>query len=291
MIASDILIRVSYILVEPVVSTTLTGAVVAPGVATVTVGSIAKMYVGAKLLVGSGGTTEVVSLTSVSSTSITANFAFAHPSGDPVVGATFPSGQTDHPLFTQDEMLNYLAESQQEFLVATRCVYSTATDTLVAATRTYTKPTTAVRIEHLTIDNSALRYVSQEELDLANRLWPADTGIPRSWFEDRLDPSLYGYSKTPQVGGAVALWFSARAGVTLALNTALTIPDVCSHALTYGVLARALSKAGEGADPTRAKYAEKRFGYVVALTQRLAGDLQIIGQRQPNKFPSFAVPR
>lgn len=291
-IALDILRAVSFHLVERMVKTSLGVAVAAAGVATVTPPEMRGIFAGALLLVARGtGVEEVVTVTSTTVTQFTATFAFAHAAADTVDGATFSSGATDHFLWTTTEMLNYLAEAQQEFLTATRSVYSTASDTVLAAQRVYTKPVTAIRVEHLSIDNAALRYVSQEELDLGNRLWPADTGIPRAWFEDRLDPNLYGYNRIPQVGGSVALWFSARGAVTLALNTALTVPDVCAHALTYGTLSRCWSKAGEGADPTRAKYSAKRFDAVVALTQRLVGDLQLVAQGAPNKFPTFAVPR
>lgn len=292
---NDILELVAFDLIEKNVSTTLTSAVAAPGVASPTVGSTKAMYIGAQVIVGSGASQEVVTISAVGSGSFTATFAFAHSIGDAVVGATFPSGQTDHPLFTQAEGLNALVESQNDFLLQTRAIYSTAPETVLASQRTYTKPSTAIRIEHLHLDNSAFRYLSQAELDLSSRTWPADNGLPpRNWFEDRLDPDKYGFDRIPQVGGSAELWFSQRGPVSLTLNTTLTGPDAFVRlvwpAYCWGVLARLLSKNGEAQDPLRAKYATKRFEMWIAVTQRWVRGLQIVASQQMNKFPTFAMP-
>lgn len=297
MIANTLLELVSSRLIEKVVSTTLTSAVAAPGVASPNVGSTKSMYVGALILVGAGGTREVVSVTTVlSATQFTATFAFAHSIGEAIVGATFSSGAPSHALWSQSEALSALAETQNQFLLETRAIYSTAPETVLASQREYTKPSTAIRIEHIHLDNSALRYISQAELDLSQRTWPANNGQPpREWFEDRLDPNKYGYDRIPQVGGSAELWFSQRGPTTLALDTAMTGPDAFVRwvwpAYRWGTLSRLLSKSGEGADPNRAKYSQRRFEMWVALIQRWVGDLQVIPLDQVNKFPTFALPR
>ncbi len=297
MIANDILEAVAVRLIEKNVSTTLTSAVAGPGAASPNVGSTKSMYVGAQVIVGSSGTREVVTITAVpSATQFSAVFAFAHSIGEALVGATFSSGAPSHPLWTQSESLNALSESQADFLLQTRAIYSTAPETVLASQREYTKPSTAIRIEHIHLDNSALRYISQAELDLSQRTWSANNGQPpREWFEDRLDPNKYGYDRIPQVGGSAELWFSQRGPTTLALDTAMTGPDAFVRwvwpAYRWGTLSRLLSKSGEGADPNRAKYSQRRFEMWVALIQRWVGDLQVIPLDQVNKFPTFALPR
>ena len=71
----------------PVVSTTLTTPVASSGLATITPASMAGIYPGIYLLVGSGENAEVVKVLSVTETTFTAFFANSHDAGDAVVGA------------------------------------------------------------------------------------------------------------------------------------------------------------------------------------------------------------
>src|SRR4051812_22935698 len=97
---NDILQDVSFVLVEPVVSTILDAAPVSQGMSTCTPGSMKGIYPGAMLVVGLSDP-EVITVVSVTAATFTANFEFDHPAGDLLRAATFPSGQPDHPLFTQ----------------------------------------------------------------------------------------------------------------------------------------------------------------------------------------------
>ena len=72
---------------SPVVSTTLNTPVASSGLATITPASMAGIYPGIHLLVGSEANAEVVKVISVTETTFTAFFANSHDAGDTVVGA------------------------------------------------------------------------------------------------------------------------------------------------------------------------------------------------------------
>ena len=153
----NILEDVALALVEPIVNTNLGTKVTIQNVSsTVTPGSMVGIYIGAVLLVGLNGDQEQVTVTAVTATTFTAVFEFPHAATDPVVGSTFPSGQTDHPLFTQDEIFGYLADVQNDFLLKTRCIFG-VTGTFLEppniplsnGVRYYSQPPQAVRLERL----------------------------------------------------------------------------------------------------------------------------------------------
>lgn len=148
-VANDILTFASIrALVEPVVNTTL-GTVVSPGINTVIPLSMAGIYQGAQLIVGTGADVEIVVVTSVTATTFTANFAFSHLSTDPVYAATFATGQPDNILFTQTEMLSYLSEAMDDFTLKTRPMYNIAAAGFTAGVRAYQAPNDALRIERI----------------------------------------------------------------------------------------------------------------------------------------------
>jgi hypothetical protein len=148
------MIEISYALIEDVVNTQVNpgGAAITPGLNTVTPGSMLAIYAGAQLVCGAGTDIEVISVISVTASTFTADFANAHPANDPLVGATFPSGQNDSiPLFTQSEMLTYLTEAQNSFLLAVQPIYTIATQALAMGRFIYPQPSDAIRMERVSI--------------------------------------------------------------------------------------------------------------------------------------------
>lgn len=121
----DVLMEVSYHLLERVVQTTASGPI-STGLQTVNVGSTVGMYVGADIVIGPGTTNqEVVAITAVvPNVSFTATFANTHLTGVTIIGPTFPTQQPTDPFFTQSEMLTYISRAQNEFLVRVPAVYA-----------------------------------------------------------------------------------------------------------------------------------------------------------------------
>jgi hypothetical protein len=297
-IALDILQDVSFALVEPYVSTALTGAVSAPGSQTVGIGSTVGLYVGAVLLVNRGGSTqEVITLTAVAGGTITAVFANTHASGEAVTGATFPSGQPDKPLFTVPEMLGYLIDVENDFLLKTRCMYSFQSGiSLVNYQRFYARPASAIRIERVVNGrNYAMKNTSQESQDLLDYGWePAQSDFPTRWYEDSIGDSNFGISPQPNAGGTMNVWFSQKdTNYALTIASTLLVPDICEHYMKYGVLARSFAKDGEQRDDFRAKYCQSRFDLGVHLVVHFMKGIEALlggDQMQDAEFKQLAVP-
>jgi len=306
----QILEDVSFTLVEPIVNTTLGTGFAVPGSVAVTPGSMAGIYTGAQLIIALGQVTqEQVTVTGVTSTTFTAVFLNPHLGTDSVIGATFPSGQTVNPLFTQNEIIGYLADVQNDFLLKTRCIFevtgSDVTPTppgniaLVVNNRFYPQPSQVIRVERvaavipgqLTTD---LYDTTQSDLDLDNSDWPANSNLPKRWFRDQIDTAKIGLDPSPNVGGSLELWYSKRGPTgdvgNLKLYSLLLIPDVMSHYIKYGILAKCWSKDGETRDPMRSEYCKKRFEFGVVLVQRFMEGIGLDTGAAQQSFSPMAVP-
>lgn len=202
--------------------------------------SMSGIYVGAVLLIDVGTSQEQVTVTAVTATTFTATYTKPHIIGAPVVGATFPSGVPDHPLFTQNEVFEYVLETQNDFLLKTRCIYEvtgslsgTPPNTVVSrGVRFYPQPSQAIRVERIaaittgqpTID---LFEATQSDLDLGNSFWVAESGKPRQWFRDQIDTSQLGLYPLPDENLSLEFWYSKRgpvAGVISAPPAPTTVP-------------------------------------------------------------------
>lgn len=260
---------ISFTLVDDVVNTTI-AEVIAAGIQTVTPANMLGIYQGCKLVVGTGATQESVTIISVTASTITANFMNAHAANEVLTGATFPSGQPGNALYTQDEILSYAAEVQNDFLLKTQIIYTTGTVAVKVGTRIYTLPIDCIRLERISIDSVELYDVTQTDLDQADSTWQNDTTSPNPgyWYQDKVGVQKFGVGPQPQVGSTAKLFYSKRAGSTLDMLTPLLIPDVMSHAIKYGVLARCFSKDGDQRDPDRAQYCQRRFDFVVMMAAK-----------------------
>jgi hypothetical protein len=314
---NDILSDVSFVLVEPNVSTTI-GSNILSGVRTVTPGSIAGIYVGAILLAGVpgvGGDQEAITVTAVTATTFTAAFANAHSSTDPLIGATFPSGQLTAPLFTQSEMIGYLQEVQNDFLLKVRPLYQISDVDLKVGVRFYSQPANAIRLERVAIATGSEGYgegpydgggvlpydggtaasisdlyeTTQSNLDLVEPLWAQEQGVPREWFRDQIDTAMFGLFPLPATILSAELWYSIRGNTSgNTLNTVLLVPDVFSHAMKYGVLARCFSKDGEFRDPKRADYCKKRYDLIVLLACKFMSGAGVNMEQGTRADPDFS---
>lgn len=262
----DILSDVSYVLLEQYVDTTMGTAVVAPGSLTVAPGSMVGIYVGAILVVGRGtANVEAVTVTAVGPTTFTAVYVNTHLSTDSLNGATFSSG-----LFTQAEMLEYLYNTENEFLLKVRPVFAQATQALTNA-RYYPQPTDAIRIERISSSGKAWQDTSQLSLDMDHANWQADhqSNDPTAWFQDEIGLTQFSVWPLIDIGGLVAkIWYSQKnTNANMTFLTAFITPDIFTMYLKYGVLARVFSKDGEQRDDLRAKFCAKRFEFGVMLAR------------------------
>ena len=272
-IANDILCDVGLALLEPLTNTTL-GAPVTPGAQTVTPGSMVGIYQGAILAVGANGsaTQEAIEITSVTTSTFTATFAYSHPGTDPIVGMTFSCGYPESVLYTQAEVLGYMQDAQRDFILKVRPVYATGTVNLTAGKKVYPAPADSVRVERASIVNTAatpsvateLYDVTQTDLDLLQYAWGTSaSGGPTSWYQDQINTQTVGFGPPPQVGNVVNLMYSQCPTTSLSILSTFLIPDPMTIAVKWRTLAVCFSKDGEMRDPKRSSFAQQLYDVIV----------------------------
>ena len=302
--AETILEWVSRVLIEQVVRTTL-GTAVVPGSRTVTPGSMAGIYVGAMLIVGSGATQEIVAVTAVGFSSgnvpatFTATFANAHGATDSLVGATFPSGQPNFFLFTQSEMLTYLCQVQKDFLLRTFVLVSVTQPTnpsgvavnLVPGARYIAQPPQAIRVERCAVGGMDLLDTSQATLDamqsyLSGGDWPEDTALyPTQWFQDSAGSQNIGLWPIGNQTGLLECWYSDRGVDSMTLTTPLDVPSIFAFYLKYGVLAKCWEKDGEMQSPDRARASLTRYMFGIFLASKFISGVEAALRKRERKQP------
>lgn len=267
-----ILEQVSYSLIEDVVQRQVNpgGVDIVSGLNTVTPTSMDSIYAGALLVIGS----EVITIISTTAATFTANFLSPHLSTDLIYGATFPSGQPDHPNYTQAEMLGYLAEAQNVFLMRVRPIYAIQEIPVVVGKRIYPCPADSIRVERVSVNAVELWDATQTDLDWQDSTWQVAPSLPRYWYQDKVGVQNFGVGPTPQVGNTARIFYSQRGSPSIGLLDSLLVPDVMAYALKYGVLAYAFNKDGEQRDPSRAAYCGRRFDFITMLAKKFMEGVQ-----------------
>lgn len=271
--ANDLLVEISLHLVEDIVNTTIT-ADVASGVETVAVGSTIGMYVGAGVVIansdGSDPAILIITAFSPTASTITANFPATYAAGSTLFGGTFPTQQPTDPLFTQAEILTYLAQAQNEFLTRVPLIFQMNYQATLLDQEYQALPATTVELERVSINGVRLYENSQSELSMADPNWQWNTTqpTPTSWFEDRSGFYGWGLAPVPQAGFTCFLLTSVRGPETLGLLDTFLVPDIMAHFLKYCALSYIFEKNGEQGSPTMARLCKKRFESGVAIASR-----------------------
>lgn len=246
------------------------------------------LYAGAEVIIG-GVNPEVVGVVAYDGTSMTVSLVHAHAAGDPVFGATFPRGNNidDNRLYYQSEVLEYLGEITNDFMLKTWPVYNIVQSLLNSGSRYYSSPVDAIRIERMSRINptSVTRFynVSASDLDMMDPTWPAVNGPPTTYFEDQLNTGQYGVYPLPLLNASTWVWYSQRSPqqTLWSLLTPMPIPDPLCYIPYYGVLARMFGKDGEMRDPGREQYCRSRYTGGVEIVIRLLEGIQAWMQPGP----------
>jgi hypothetical protein len=280
-IANDVLTEMSYVLVEPVVATTL-GTAVTAGAQTVTPPTMASIFAGAQLLVDSGVNQEVITVTSITTTTFTATFANSHSGAATLAGATFPVGQTEafpgavnNPFFTQTEVLQYISDVQNDYLTACPLILNITTQNFIANQRVGNIPSDGVQIECISVGGVALQEQGQTSLDWLTPFWPtAGAAEPKTWFEDRVNFMTYGVQPVPGNAFTAQLLYAQRDSQLLALNEGFLLPDPFLHYIRYGALMQCFGKDGEMRDSAKAQYCEQRYQLGIQIGRKFYENAQ-----------------
>lgn len=287
-IANDVLTEMAFHLVEPIVNTTVTSIFVegygdggygdggygdspdGPGSYVVYVPSIAAMYVGAMILVGAHtANQEVVTIVAVGDNYFNAVFTKVHVVGETVTGATFPVGELPDPFYTQREMLNYVANAQNDYLLRVPLIYNVVTQAFASGQQTQSMPADSIQMERVAGAGYALYEQGQSSLDLLNYSWGQQgAGMPTLWYEDRTGFMIYGLDRIPLNQFSLEVLYAQRGPATLELGGVFLLPDAFLTYVKYGALAAVFSKDGEQRDPERAQYCAQRFETGVKIGQQ-----------------------
>lgn len=288
--ANDLMVEISLHLVEDIVNTTLLEPIVAGSPQTAFVNSVVGMYAGAMVVIENSQNTNSINDIAIitilsfdpSTNTFTANFPQNYAAGSTLLGGTFPTQQPSDPLFTQSEVLTYLAQSQNEFLTRVPLIFQKGYQTTNLGVEFQPLPPTAIELERISINGVRLMEVSQTQLSMQDPEWfyANQNPTPLSWFEDRSGFYGFGLSPVPQAQFQMLVWTSQRGPEGLNLLSTFEIPDVAIHFCKYKTLSVMFSKNGENQSPTMARLMNKRFESGVAIMSRfLDGVVNAPGKR------------
>lgn len=261
LVANDILTDAAFALIEPSVNVTFPTNT-PTGLQDVPIFDPA-MYVGASIVVGVGASLEVVVISAVDPTvgSFAANFTIAHSVGEPITGATFPVQQPLDPFFTQQEMLGYLANAQNDFLDDCPLVIAVTESVTVTPTAQITSlPADCMKPVRVGAYGVPLRETSQSNLDAVNYRWQleASTG-PIAYFRDKVGLQKMGIYPRANNVTTLEIVYEQRGPQVLGLADGFLIPDPFLLYILFRVLEFAYSKDGEQRNPGLAKYYAGRY--------------------------------
>lgn len=121
--------------------------------------------------------------------------------------ATLTSLLCDDPnnrLFTAAQVLAKLQEAQEKFVLDTRVLRDSATDSTVSGTQEYSLPSDVMDIVRIAVAGVELRRISKADLDFYNAArWDQTNGVPKYYYVD-LDPNnkVFGFYPTPNTSGS-----------------------------------------------------------------------------------------
>lgn len=273
LIVNDVLTDAAFTMLQPSVNTTVPGGGIAIGAQVVPVWD-PSMYPGAQIVIGGVGTSgiEVVTIVALApGTSFTAVFANVHSAGEPIRGATFPVRQTTDPLYTQAEMLAYLADAFNDFLLEVPLVYEVDPAVVVNPTQqNVALPADSMFPVRVASAGYPLRETSQSNLDSTFYRWnTAGLSQPMVYFRDKIP--LQNIGVWPRAGNTTNLEvvYAQRQAQPLGLADGFLIPDPFVMYPLYKTLSYAFSKDGEARNPGLAKYFLSRYEFGVKVSKML----------------------
>lgn len=184
-------------------------------------------------------------------------------------GASFVTQMYDIP-----QTLAALNQRQWRFLKDTGCIVTSYTTTLLAGSTVISVPADYIITRRVVWTPAggkpvSLNRVDKEELDLWRQLWEAEPGTPFGYNESLLPTRQLQIAPAPADNGTLSILYVASPATLTNSDVELTVPDIFSWAIEYGIMADLLGSDGEGFDPQRAEYCEMRYGMGVELCRLL----------------------
>ena len=160
---ADLMCEIGLALLEPFVLQTLASPLGPGSALTITLNpafplpATSYLYPGALVVVGWHAVdAEVVEVLAVTGDdTFTADLASAHLISESVFGTTFPTQQPTDPIFTQSEIIGYIAQAQNEFLTKVPLIFELFPNLEVLVGQTYqTLPLTAIELERVAVQSN-----------------------------------------------------------------------------------------------------------------------------------------
>ena len=228
--AADVLMEMSFHLSQPAVYQALTAPIVAGVGVSAPVSSTYAMYPGAQLIIEVPGNAaqEVVTISTVpDQTHFTATFANNHAAAAPAWGATFPTQQATDPIFTQTEMLAYLARAQNEFLTAVPCYYQRFFQTVNTGILYQNTPPTAVLVDRVAASALNITIISMTR---SGNIVTLASGVPHGLSQY----STFAVANPNTNLGDLSFMGGAFAVISVPTPTTLTYRQIGPDATTTG---------------------------------------------------------
>lgn len=208
-----------------------------------------------------------------------ASYALLENGDADATGTTFVFGQ-----FTVQEFLDNANLIQERLFKDSAPVVVRATQGSTPGQSRYTLPNDWIFTRRITwqaqAGGKALGLASTDAFALDNQMtdWEQNTDTPSVYNDGSNLPTLtIEILKAPVAVGTMGLMYVPQPATLTGAGVKLTVPDELESAVFYGTLGEMLSSEGEGFDPERADYCEKRYSLAAELANALITGAQING--------------
>lgn len=183
-------------------------------------------------------------------------------------------------IWTQAQVLGYLNERLQRFLLETGVIRTRGSIAGNSATEVYDLPSDLIELRRVTWNDATngtavLGAIDKFQVDNATPGWENNPAVPYAYIEDDVDPLSLTPVPPPSLSGTFGVEYvpSPDLITTSDANVQLAIPGIFAPFVKYGIMADMLSAEGEANDPRRAAYCEQRFTEGIQLAQLMLGYL------------------
>lgn len=190
------------------------------------------------------------------------------------LGATWPSA-----IWSKDEVVSYVNDIQRDFLSRTGITVAIDFFITTANIPRYDLPANTIDLRRIAwrIGPSGTAYVElaradEWELDYGHAAWESQMApnyAPVMYMTDLTPSQTVQLQPPPGDVGEAEITFSTLGAQVDGSGILMSVPDDWTPYLAWGVLAKMLSKEGEGQDPERADYCRMRYEEGIALAQIL----------------------
>jgi len=181
-------------------------------------------------------------------------------------------------IWTQAQVVGYLNERLQRFLLETGTIRTRGTIAGAVGTDVYDLPSDLIELRRVTWNDATngtavLGSIDKFQADNATPGWENSPAVPYAYIEDDVDPLSLTPVPPPSLTGTFTVEYVANPTLitTSDASVQLAIPGIFAPFVKYGIMADMLSVEGEANDPRRAAYCEQRFIEGIQLAQLMMG--------------------